>query len=136
MRMAAENTPTETSPVAKGFTHQAPRPKFIEAPTTLDDMAWAEDDPGATRVHSPVPSGRAVPSRRAAPSGRAAPGGKGGRAFIPSVSVMLLNEVGARDAGEMLTVVGGPTKSEDVLEGAAAEDVPSVPRPGGKRGGK
>jgi hypothetical protein len=123
MRQAAEQTPTDTSPVQKGFMHQADRPKFIEAPTTLDDMSWGASDPGATGIQQPKEVPRPSPSAR--------------KGFIPSVSVMLLHEAGARNTGDMATMAVAP-RPKDLLESATGEDAPDdgPKRPGGKRGGK
>lgn len=119
MRHAAESTPTETSPAQKGFMHQAPRPKFIEAPTTLDDMSWGATDPEATRMKMPTPAVQ----------------GKPRKAFIPSVSVMLLNEAGAKNTGDMVTVAVAP-RPDDLLDGALDEELPPGDYTGGKRRGK
>ena len=121
MREAAESTPTDTSPVQPGMAHQAARPKFIEAPTTLDEMSWGAADPSAMRVRTPEVVEH-LPQRPR-------------KGFIPSVSVMLLNEAGAKNAGDMLTAVAAP-RPDDLLETAGADDPPDPFRPGGKRRGK
>jgi hypothetical protein len=122
MRAAAESTPTDTAPVQQGMAHQAPRPKFIEAPTTLDEMSWGAEDPHATSIQPAALYEKHTPQRPR-------------KGFIPSVSVMLLNEAGAKNTGDMLTAVAAP-RPEDLLEGGEVDDLPASPRPGGKRKGK
>jgi hypothetical protein len=119
MQQAAEPTPTETSPVQQGFMHQSERPKFIEAPTTLDEMSWGASDPGATMVKGPAEAAAIRPKQ----------------AFLPAVSVMLLNEAGARNAGDMITVALTP-KFDDPSQDSPAADPSDKQASSGKRKGK
>ncbi len=122
MRKAAESTPTDTAAVNRGMVHQASQSKFIEAPTTLDDMSWGAEDPNANHVQPAAETPPYVSQRP--PKG-----------FIPSVSVMLLNEAGARNTGDILAVTPAP-RPEDLLEGAPADDLADTQRTIGKPRGE
>jgi hypothetical protein len=110
MQQAAVVTPTPPNATMQFRSEALEEQKFLDAATVLDPLRFDAME-------------TAAPQRRRQAS------------FVPSVSVMLLSEAGARDPGDMVTVARARRPdSEDTDTMDSPDD--DIPPPQGKRGGR